>query len=205
MSSPHPSCANQPGAHITEDLLGVIYTFCVTHNLPSNPLMCLHVLTLSAAAAFHFKYTRESTHARPWPCITATLFDVTLPKDIHSWAVKKKKKKKNPNSFLPSQPRVMPAFMQVKSWANAKKNNNKTQLINLDLPTQRSFVCVCRAPRLALMKHIDREHMPEKAAERCLITVAGLKPYIRTPVALRRRYALAFFTGASPSFVLLHA
>lgn len=85
------------------------------------------------------------------------------------------------------------------------KNNNKTQLINLDLQTQRSFVCVCRAPRLALMKHIDREHMLEKATERCLITVVSLKPYIRTPVALRRRYTLAFFTGTSPSFVLLHA
>lgn len=94
----------------------------------------------AAAAAFH------------WPCITATLFDVTLPEDIHAQLGGKKTNTQQFSSFSTKSN----ACLHAGKVLDECKNNSKTQLINLDLPTQRSFVCVCRVPRLALMKHIDR-------------------------------------------------
>lgn len=91
--------------------------------------------TLSAAT-IHFKDTWKSTHITLWPYTTANLFDVTLP-CIEKTSTRKPVVVRRRNTYFSSMPRIMSAAVfQVKLKANTK------QLINLDLPTQRSFVCV---------------------------------------------------------------
>lgn len=93
--------------------------------------------TLSAATV-HFKDTWESAHIRLWPYITTDPFDVTLPRAATTVNTQAGEKK---TFFSPAEENAR-CLSRWSLEGEKQNNNNKMRLINLDLPTRRSFVCV---------------------------------------------------------------
>lgn len=123
-------------------VLGVILHVASTHRLLSflretSYLAAAQTGTLSAATV-HFKDTWESAHIRLWPYITTNPFDVTLPRAATTVNTQAGEKK---TFFSPAEENAR-CLSRWSLEGEKQNNNNKMRLINLDLPTRRSFVCV---------------------------------------------------------------